>query len=195
MNPLLLAVAAFFIGSFPTGLIIAKARGIDPRKKGSGNIGATNVLRSAGKWPAFFTLAGDMAKGAVAVVIARYFFDSDFYYQGLAGLCAVLGHNFSLFLKFRGGKGVATSLGVMLIYSPLTGLIVCIIWLMTVFVTKYSSLSALVSFGIMPFVLYLADSAAKLPAALLISAMIFIRHRQNISRLISGTEPRVGQKA
>ncbi len=195
MKLLLLSLAAFFIGSIPTGLIIAKAHGIGLKKTGGGNIGATNVLRTIGKWQAFLTLAGDILKGAVAVLIGRYFFEGHVYYEGIAGLFSILGHNFSIFLKFRGGKGVATSLGVLNIYSPQTGLFTIIIWIMTVLITRYSSLGALVSFGIMPFSILLLDSREKLPIAFLISVLLFIRHRDNISRLIKGTEPKVGEKS
>jgi len=192
---ILLMAAALFIGSIPTGLIIAKLRGIDIRNTGSGNIGATNMLRSAGKWPALFTLIGDMAKGVAAVLIARHFFGGEPVYEGIAGICAVLGHDFSIFLRCRGGKGVATSLGVLAVYSPQICLATIIIWLMTAFVTRYSSLSALVSFGIMPLAVYMGDSRAKLPAALFMSVLLYLRHRTNIERLIKGQEPRIGRKA
>lgn len=192
---ILLSLAAFFIGSIPTGLIIAKAHGIDLKITGSGNIGATNVLRTVGKWQAFFTLLGDFSKGAVAVLAGRYFFEGNVYYEGIIGLFSILGHNFSVFLRFRGGKGVATSLGVLNIYSPQTGLFTIIIWIMTVLITRYSSLGALVSFGIMPFGILLLDYREKVPIAVLISLLLFIRHRENISRLIKGTEPKIGKKS
>ena len=168
--------------------------GIDLKKKGSGNIGATNVLRTAGKWPAFFTLCGDIVKGAVAVLLARHF-DSGVLYEGVVGIASVLGHNFSLFLKFRGGKGVATSLGMLSIYSPPVALITVLLWIATVFTTKYSSLGALISFGFLPVSMILFDTGEKLPIALIITLMMFIRHRENISRLARGTELKVGKKA
>jgi glycerol-3-phosphate acyltransferase PlsY len=174
-------------------MIIAKAYGIDLRRTGSGNIGATNVLRTVGKWQAFLTMAGDMLKGAFAVMIGRHFFGGHIYYEGIIGLFSILGHNYSIFLKFRGGKGVATSLGVLNIYSPQIGLFTIIIWIMTVLITKYSSLGALVSFGIMPVGILLFDTREKFPIALLISILLFMRHRDNISRLIKGTEPKAGK--
>ena len=194
MKIILFSIFAFILGSIPTGQIIAKSRGIDLKKTGSGNIGATNVFRTAGKWPAVFTLAGDILKGAIAVLVGR-FFEVSMFYEGVIGLSSILGHNFSVFMKFKGGKGVATSLGVLCIYSPQTALFTIIIWLMTVLITKYSSLGALVSFGILPLSIILFDSKAKLSVAFLMTIILFIRHMDNISRLFKGTEQKVGMKA
>ncbi len=194
MKALLLTSLAFLIGSLPSGLLIAKVRGVNLKEVGSGNIGATNVLRTIGKWAAFLTLIGDSAKGAVAVLIARYY-GAGVFFEGVVGLCAVLGHNFSLFLKFRGGKGVATSLGVLTIYSPQTGLFTIIIWLMTVLITRYSSLGALVSFGFLPLSVSVLDSREKVPVLLMMTLLIFVSHKDNIRRLIKGTEPRIGAQA
>ena len=194
MKALLLTLLAFLLGSLPTGLLIAKVRGVNLKEVGSGNIGATNVLRTTGKWPALLTLMGDSAKGVVAVLIARYY-GAGVFFEGVVGLCAVLGHNFSLFLKFKGGKGVATSLGVLTIYSPQTALFTIIIWLMTVLITRYSSLGALVSFGLLPLSVSVLDSGEKVPVLLMMTLLIFVSHRDNISRLIKGTEPRIGAQA
>ena len=194
MKALLLTALAFLLGSLPTGLLIAKVRGVNLKEVGSGNIGATNVLRTTGKWAALITLIGDSAKGAVAVLIARYY-GVGVFFEGVVGLCAVLGHNFSLFLKFRGGKGVATSLGVLTIYSPQTGLFTIIIWLMTVLITRYSSLGALVSFGLLPLSVSILDSKEKVPVLLMMTLLIFVRHKDNIRRIIKGTEPRIGAQA
>jgi glycerol-3-phosphate acyltransferase PlsY len=191
---ILLSIAAFIIGSIPTGLLIARSRGIDLKQKGSGNIGATNVLRTAGKWPAVLTLCGDILKGAAAVLLARHF-EAGIWYEGVIGIFSILGHNFSLFLKFKGGKGVATSLGVLSIYSPFTALFTAVLWLLTVITTKYSSLGALLSFGFLPISMILFDTGEKLPIALIITLMMFIMHRENISRLAKGTELKVGKKA
>jgi glycerol-3-phosphate acyltransferase PlsY len=188
----LLIIFAFVLGSIPVGVIIAKTKGVDLQKVGSGNIGATNVLRSLGKWPAALTLLGDVLKGTIAVALGRYLGTGTFY-EGLIGLSAVLGHNFSLFLGFRGGKGVATSLGVFILYSPQTALITFIIWIVVVLTTKYSSLGALVSFGLLPLIV-LFDSNEKLPVALLITTLIVIHHTENIKRLIKGTERRIGER-
>ena len=181
------------LGSIPTGLLLSKSRGIDLRKAGSGNIGATNVLRTSGKWFAFLTLAGDMCKGALSVMIARHY-EADILSQGLIGLCAVLGHNFSLFLRFRGGKGVATGFGMLLMYTPQTALFTIIIWLLVLLITKYSSVGALVSFGLLPISILFLDSKEKFPIALLLSIMIFIRHKDNLIRLRNGTEHQVGKQ-
>lgn len=190
----LLIICAFVMGSIPVGVIVAKTKGIDLKKIGSGNIGATNVLRSLGKGPAALTLLGDMLKGTLAVALGKYFGLGTFY-QGLIGLSAILGHNFSLFLGFRGGKGVATSLGVFLLYSPQTALITFIIWIVVVLTTKYSSLGALISFGLLPLTIILLDGKDKLPVAVLVTLFILIRHTDNIRRLIKGTERKIGERA
>jgi acyl phosphate:glycerol-3-phosphate acyltransferase len=187
----ILYVVAFLIGSIPTGQLMARSRGIDLRKRGSGNIGATNVLRTAGKGAALLTLIGDIGKGAAAVLLGRHF-GAGTIQAGVIGLCAILGHNYSVFLKFRGGKGVATSIGVLGVYSPQTALFTIIIWLMTVLVSRYSSLGALVSFGILPLSISFLDTREKLPVAFVMTALVFIRHRENISRLARGREPKVG---
>jgi glycerol-3-phosphate acyltransferase PlsY len=115
-------------------------------------------------------------------------------YEGLAGISAILGHNFSLFLGFRGGKGVATSLGVLGIFSPQAALVTFIIWLVVVIFTKYSSLGAIVSFGLLPINILLFNGKERLLAAILITILIFIRHRENIQRLMNGTERKIGQR-
>jgi len=189
-----LSLAAFLIGSIPIGQIIARTRGIDLQKVGSGNIGATNVLRTTGKLPALLTLIGDYAKGMAVILLVR-FFDVGIVHQGVMGIIAVLGHNFSIFLKFKGGKGVATSLGVLSIYAPLAALVTVILWLVTVALTRYSSLGAVISFCSLPFTIFLFDTKEKLPIAIIMSIILLVRHKDNIKRLIAGTESRVGRKA
>jgi glycerol-3-phosphate acyltransferase PlsY len=193
MKHVVLLVISFILGSIPFGIIIAKAKGVDLKKVGSGNVGATNVLRSLGKWPAILTLLGDVLKGTAAVAIGRYLGVGPVY-EGLAGISAILGHNFSLFLGFRGGKGVATSLGVLSIFSPQTALVTFIIWLVVVIFTKYSSLGAIVSFGLLPINILLFNGKERLLAASLITILIVIRHRENIQRLMNGTERKIGQR-
>lgn len=208
----LLVVIAFFIGSIPTGLLIAKNKGIDLRKVGSGNIGATNVMRAVGKKEAVYTLLGDIGKGWLPlfmvrlVVLTGSFNNAPAFAQaqalginpvaaveGLVGLAAILGHNFSVFLRFRGGKGVATSLGVLLALSPYTGLFTIMIWIMTFKRSKISSLSALAAFGALPLSIYILDfSREKTVIAIIITILIFLRHTANIKRLINGTESRMG---
>lgn len=190
---ILLLIIAFILGSIPFGIIIAKAKGVDLKKVGSGNIGATNVLRSLGKWPAALTLLGDILKGTVAVALGRYI-EVGSAFEGLIGISAILGHNFSVFLGFKGGKGVATSLGVLIIYAPQVALITLIIWFIVAIVTKYSSLGALVSFGLLPLNIFLFDDKQKLFIAIIITAIIFIRHSDNIKRLINGSERKIGQR-
>jgi glycerol-3-phosphate acyltransferase PlsY len=193
----LLMLASFLIGAVPTGLLIAKSRGIDLRKVGSGNIGATNVLRAMGKEAALLTLIGDIAKGALPVALARAvgFAEHHVLYEGLCGLAAIIGHDFSPFLRFRGGKGVATSIGVLLVFSPYVGLFTVTLWLMTARRTRYSSLSALVSFGLLPLSVYVIDySKDRMMIAAAVAALLFIRHAGNIRRLIQGTETKIGER-
>lgn len=196
MKIILLLIVGFSLGSVPFGIIVAKLKGVNLKKVGSGNIGATNVLRSLGKWPAALTLIGDILKGTVAVAIGRYLGMEPFY-EGLIGIAAILGHNFSIFLGFKGGKGVATSIGVLLFYSPWVSVLTLILWLIVVFLTKYSSLGAIVSFGLLPVNIFLFDPGdkGKLFIAILIAVLVLFRHRDNMQRLMKGTERKVGQRA
>lgn len=195
MKIALLIPVAFILGSIPFGIIIAKVMGIDLKKIGSGNIGATNVLRALGKSPAALTLMGDILKGTAAVAIGRYLSVGPAY-EGIIGLSAILGHNFSLFLGFKGGKGVATSIGVLLIYSPQVAIFTLIIWLMVVLMTRYSSLGAIVAFGLLPVNVFLVDySEMKLIISALITLLILLRHIGNIERLIRGTERKIGERS
>lgn len=188
-----LIICAFIMGSIPVGMLVARAKGIDLKKVGSGNIGATNVLRSLGKGAAALTLIGDMLKGTLAVALGGYF-EMGTFYEGVIGLSAILGHNFSVFLGFRGGKGVATSIGVFALYSPRTALVTFIIWIAVVIATKYSSLGALISFGLLPLNIILFDNKEKLTVSLLVTLLILIRHTDNIQRLVKGTERKIGER-
>lgn len=189
-----LLVLSYLAGSVPFGLIAARIKGVDLRGTGSGNIGATNVLRAAGKWPALFTLGGDFLKGALVVALGRALGLRDLQ-QGLMGLFAILGHDFSIFLRFKGGKGVATSLGVIAVYVPLAGLITSALWLLTAWVTRYSSLAALVSFAALaPVVLLLKKNTYMGALALSITLLLIYKHLDNIKRLKEGTERRIGEK-
>jgi glycerol-3-phosphate acyltransferase PlsY len=191
-----LLIVSFIVGSIPFGIIIAKAKGVDLKKVGSGNIGATNVLRSIGKGPAALTLLGDVLKGTLTVALGGYL-GVGLWYQGLMGISAILGHNFSVFLKFRGGKGVATSLGVLIIYSPTPALLTIAIWLIVAIFTRYSSLGAIISFALLPLNIYLFDfeNKEKLLIAAFISVFIIMRHGDNIMRLLKGAERKIGQRA
>lgn len=195
MKLALLLAASFLMGSVPFGIVASRLRGVDPRNTGSGNIGATNVLRSAGKGAALFTLLGDMLKGTAAVALGMVL-DMGHLEQGLMGLASVVGHDFSVFLKFKGGKGVATSMGVMLIYVPMAGILAIVLWLATVFALRYSSLGAIVAFVLLPFaVKSIGYPGEKVIVSVIISALLMARHAGNIKRLMSGTERRIGEKA
>lgn len=191
----LLALFSFLLGSIPFGDIVARVRGINIREVGSGNIGATNVLRSLGKVPALLTLIGDILKGVAAVAAARYV-AGDPFIEGVAGLSAIAGHIFSIFLRFRGGKGVATAIGVLMIYAPAVGLATVAVWLVVVAATRYSSLGALVSFALLPLTMYVFDgSRVKVIIACVIAGLLILRHAANMQRLLKGTESRIGEKA
>jgi glycerol-3-phosphate acyltransferase PlsY len=195
MKLFLLIIGAFLMGSIPCGVLAAKVKGVDLKKVGSGNIGATNVLRTTGKWPALLTLTGDVLKGVIPVAVGRYLVN-DLTLEGIIGLSAILGHNFSVFLRFRGGKGVATSIGVLLVFSPKAALVTVIIWLAVIFLTRYSSLGAIVSFGALPLTVYWMDYAReRLTISLMMSALLMLRHADNIKRLMQGTEPKIGKRA
>lgn len=182
------------MGSIPVGLIVARVKGVDLRKIGSGNIGATNVLRAMGKGPALITLAGDLIKGLIPVVISSYVLD-DPLSSGIVGLAAIIGHDFSIFLKFKGGKGVATSIGVILAYSPFVSALTVLIWIITVFMTRYSSMGAIISFTLLPLNIYVFDySYEKFLISVFISLLLLFKHRENIGRLLSGREPKIGER-
>ncbi|MDA8326950.1 MAG: glycerol-3-phosphate 1-O-acyltransferase PlsY [Nitrospiraceae bacterium] len=192
-GPLLL-LCSYVLGSVPFGAVIAGLKGVDLKKIGSGNIGATNVLRGVGKGAALFTLLGDSLKGAVAVVVARSL-GFDALWQGLAGLCAVLGHNFSVFLGGRGGKGVATSLGVVAVLAPLAALFAVCCWLAVALLTRFSSLAALVAFALLPlFILGTGGKGPVVSVAAALTLLILLRHLGNIKRLLGGRERKIGEK-
>ncbi len=188
-----IAIGAYLLGSIPFGLIVTKFAGLgDIRKIGSGNIGATNVLRTGRKGLAVATLLLDGGKGAAAVLLARWLTVDEFA-PLIAGVAAFLGHLFPVWLRFKDGKGVATALGLWLALAWPVGVSACLLWLLTAFAGRRSSLAALVAIGLMPILAWgLATPAAAL-AALPVSALVFWRHRENIRRLLAGTEPRIGK--
>jgi glycerol-3-phosphate acyltransferase PlsY len=193
---LVLLAAGYLLGSVPFGLVIARGTGnVDLRRVGSGNIGATNVLRTVGKRAAALTLLGDIGKGALAVGLARWTGASASLVAAV-GLAAVLGHLFPVWAGFRGGKGVATTLGVVLGAMPSVGGLLVVIWVAVAAITRYSSLAALVATTTMPLLVWLADGR---PAMLALSGalvvLVVVRHRENIGRLWAGTEGKIGQKA
>ncbi|WP_136682570.1 glycerol-3-phosphate 1-O-acyltransferase PlsY [Falsirhodobacter xinxiangensis] len=190
----LVAVLAYLLGSIPFGVLITRAMGLgDLRAIGSGNIGATNVLRTGNKAAAAATLILDGAKGAVAVLIARAIFAEDA--AQLAGLAAFLGHLFPVWLGFRGGKGVATFLGTILALAWPVGLLACATWLLVAKLFRYSSLSALVAAVVSPIFAILTGYQTVALLCALLALLVLIRHDANIRRLIAGTEPKIGQKS
>jgi acyl phosphate:glycerol-3-phosphate acyltransferase len=193
---LLLAALAFgyLLGSIPFGIVVTRLAGTqDLRSIGSGNIGATNVLRTGRKGLAAATALGDALKGAVAVIAFVHADDASFPLA--AGFGAFIGHLFPVWLKFKGGKGVATYIGILFALAWPVGVLFCLIWLATVALTRYSSLAGLVASAVTPVALWLGGwpQAAMLFAAL--TLMLFARHRENIARLLSGTEGKIGGAA
>jgi len=192
-------IAAYLLGSISFALVTSKLFGLDdPRTYGSGNPGATNVLRSGNKLAALLTLIGDAAKGWLAVFLASWLADKvGIGIWGVAGvaIAAFIGHLFPVFSGFKGGKGVATGLGVLLGINPMLGGFVLLTWLLVAFLTRYSSLSALVSAALAPVyygLMFRVD--AFFYAICIISALLIFRHRQNIINLVSGTESKIGSK-
>ena len=180
----------------PFGLFFGKIfSNIDVRSVGSGNIGATNVLRAAGKKAAVMTLLADGLKGFLPILAVKFIFHDDAI-TGLSGAAAILGHNYPIYLAFKGGKGVATSFGVVLAVATWIGVACLIIWLVAARIWRYSSLSALVAFALFPIITFSAYAGSR-PLGLLslfVFGMIYYRHRENIKRLLAGTEPKIGQK-
>jgi acyl phosphate:glycerol-3-phosphate acyltransferase len=187
----LVFVFSYLLGSIPFGLLLTRAAGgPDVRTIGSGNIGATNVLRTGNKPLAAATLICDVLKGTVAVLVAAHYAGHEAAL--LAGLGAFLGHLFPLWLRFKGGKGVATYIGVLLgLYWP-AALIFGAIWLIVAFTTRYSSLAALIASALIPLALWLLGRPDAAALFLGLSVLLWIMHRANIARLLSGTESRIG---
>jgi acyl phosphate:glycerol-3-phosphate acyltransferase len=194
LDYLLAVIGGYFLGSIPFGLILTKMAGLgDIRNVGSGNIGATNVLRTGRKDIALATVLLDAGKAALALWIARYFYSPE---VGLvAGAAALLGHCFPIWLKFKGGKGVATFFGTLLIGLWPVGVLAGLIWLGTAFTFRFSSLGSLVASIAAPLIalVFHAGTIGTLAIAAM-SAMIWYRHHENLSRLIAGTEPKIGAK-
>lgn len=186
-------IFGYLLGSVPFGLLFAHLAGAgDVRRIGSGNIGATNVLRTGKRWAAAATLVCDAGKGAVAVVVVRYFQGSDTAL--FAALGAILGHLFPLWLGFRGGKGVATFFGVTLALDWRVGLLALATWAAVAAYARISSLSALVAAALVPLYMALFDHQDYAVLELVLALMIFAMHRENIRRLVDGSEPRIGAK-
>jgi glycerol-3-phosphate acyltransferase PlsY len=190
--PILVLIVGYLCGSIPFGLLLTRAAGLgDVRKIGSGNIGATNVLRTGNKGLAAATLVLDALKGTIPAVVAlRYGAEPG----AIAGFGALLGHLFPVWLGFRGGKGVATYLGVLIGLAWKVALIFAVVWLAMAFLFRYSSLAALTACVIVPVALYVLGQPVFALAFLVMSALVFYKHRANIERLMAGTESRIGAK-
>lgn len=190
---ILWAGIGYALGSIPFGMVLARLMGLgNLREIGSGNIGATNVLRTGNKAAAALTLLLDGGKGAVAVLLARAFAGEDA--AQLAGLMAFVGHCYPVWLRFAGGKGVATFLGLLLALAWPVGIAACLTWLATAVVSRISSLSALAAAVLAPVWALMLGHAAAAGLTICLAALILWRHRGNIARLRAGTEPRIGQK-
>lgn len=183
-----LLVCAYLLGSIPTGLLLAKASGVNIRETGSGNIGATNVYRTLGRKVGIMTLIGDCLKGLIPVLIAKQLGLPEVWIAA-TGLAAFLGHVYTVFLGFKGGKGVATALGVFLGVSPLSVLIALAVFILVLVRWRYVSLASITAAAAMPFIIAALEQKKLLIAmSLAIAALVIYKHRQNIQRLRSGTE-------
>ena len=198
LAPVLLV--AYLLGSIPFAVVVSRAFGLaDPRSFGSGNPGATNVLRTGSKPAAALTLLGDSAKGAVAVLLCRALagpLGLEPTAAAWAGAAAFAGHLYPVFLRFRGGKGVATFLGTLLALAPLVGVATCLLWVAIAYLTRYSSVASMVSAVAAALALSRVGGApAVLPAVTVMAAFLVWRHRANIAKLFKGTESKIGQKS
>ena len=206
-----LVLLSYLLGSIPSGFLVAKAKGVDIRSVGSGNIGATNVFRILGKGAGIFVLTADAVKGAAAVMIAepvvrQYFFPSDnltnvgrpeiyHYFREVAGICAILGHNYTCWLKFKGGKGVATTAGVFAALAPAAFSIALATWLVVFAASRYVSLASIVAAVALPIAVWLTGNGALLIGiSAVLGALAIYKHKANIERLLAGTENRLGGK-
>jgi glycerol-3-phosphate acyltransferase PlsY len=199
------ALGAYLLGSIPTGFLVAKARGIDIRTLGSGNIGATNVFRILGAPAGVFVLLADAAKGLVSVMVVAPAVASWLYpaasplarewFRVVAGLCAILGHNYTCWLHFKGGKGIATSAGALAALVPWSLLISFVVWVIIFALTRYVSLASIVAAVVLPFATWLTGQNTLLIALTAAMALLAIyKHKSNIQRLLHGTENRIGGK-
>jgi glycerol-3-phosphate acyltransferase PlsY len=186
----LLVIFAYLLGSVPSGVVVARLMGgADPRSGGSGNIGATNVLRMLGKKAGAATLAGDFLKGMIPVMIAAALLPEDSVFLYITAGAAILGHDFSFLLAFRGGKGVATTIGTITILNPLVALLLLATWLAAVAVTRLSSVGALTAATVSPvFALFAAGDGRLTIFCVLAAALLIYLHRENIRKILDGTE-------
>ncbi len=189
LTPVILVVS-YLLGSIPSGILLGKGiKGKDPRSAGSGNIGFTNVLRVAGVLPAVLTLLGDVGKGVLAVYLGKFFNPELAVY---AGLFAILGHCYPIFLRFHGGKAVATSFGVLAVLYPGVGAITFSVWVVVVLIWRYISLGSLLAFGCLPItMLLLYPGRESILFSVATTMLVYLRHRENISRLVLKKEGKI----
>ena len=191
MHAAILITAAYLCGSVPTGVVAGRAVGVDVRRTGSGNIGATNVARTAGLRPAVLTLLGDLLKGLLPSLLARFTL-ANHWQIAAVGLAAFFGHVFSVFLRFSGGKGVATGCGVFIALAPLAAAASAAVFVITVAATRYVSVASLLAALALPAATAtLGYPSALVTAAFVVALTVVVRHRSNLSRLRLGSEPRV----
>ncbi|QDZ10304.1 glycerol-3-phosphate 1-O-acyltransferase PlsY [Devosia ginsengisoli] len=194
LMPLLYAIVlGYLCGSVPFGLLLTRAAGLgDIRDIGSGNIGATNVLRTGNRWVAAATLVLDAAKAALPILVARYYWGENA--AMIAAIGALLGHCFPVWLNFKGGKGVSVMIGSLLALSWPVGLIFCAVWLVIAFAQKMSSLAALTAAATAPIFAFVVVNEWLAGAIAIMAIVLFFQHRENIARLMAGTEPRIGSE-
>ena len=194
MFGLSLILLGYLLGSIPTGVLAARSVGVDIRRVGSGNIGTANVLRAAGKKAAVITLVGDMLKGFVPVMLAMALVEAQ-WVPALAAFATLAGHTWPVFLGFRGGKGVATSAGTVIALAPLIGFLIFAVWWILVFLTRYTSLSAMVAMVLGPVAFVATGQPLAYTVYTFVGATLIIwLHRDNLRRLASGTERKIGQR-
>jgi len=194
-SSVLLVLCGYLLGSVPTGFLAGRARGVDVRRAGSGNIGMANVLRTAGKWPAVVTMAGDMLKGFAPVFLARLVTENEWVVAAVA-LAAVVGHCWPVFLRFKGGKAVATGAGTTIALAPVVGLMLFAFWWVVVAVSRYTSLGAISVMVVTPVVFLLTGQPiAYVLYTIVGGSLVLWRHRENALALVKGTERKIGQKA
>lgn len=187
-------IAAYLIGSIPTGIVISRFMGKgDPRKAGSGNIGATNVGRTSGKLAGILTLLGDVLKGGVPVFLAFQYYPESLFIS-LVGLAAFLGHLFPVYLGFKGGKGVATGLGVMVVICPLATLLSAVVFAVVAYLKRYVSLASMIAAAMLPvFMSFFPRGRNYVGMGVVVAVLIIWKHKDNIKRLVAGTENRIGK--
>lgn len=187
---------AYLFGSIPFGLVVAKVwANIDIREHGSGNIGVSNVLRTVGIVPAIIVLILDAGKGLVPVLFAKQIFTNETIWL-LVGICAVIGHTWSLFLNFKGGRGVATAFGMFIGISPKVIIVLMVLWITVLMISRYISLASILAAVALPiFLIIFKFPISYFILSLLLSSLVIYRHRPNIQRLLAGTEHRIGEKA